>query len=380
MPKYTEVENASRLSAIIETAIDGIITIDERGTIETMNPAASAIFGYEEGEVLGQNINVLMPEPYHSEHDEYLDRYHNTGHAQIIGIGREVTGKKKDGTIFPFRLAISEVNLEGRKIFTGIVHDLTHQKQSEERLRRYAADLERSNRELQDFAYISSHDLQEPLRKIQAFGSRIQSKEADKLSDQGQEYLSRMLNASRRMSRLINDLLGFSRLSTKALPFEQVDLNKILKEVISDLEIRIERTQAIVEVGDLPVVEADPTQMRQLFQNLIANALKFHKEGERPRVEVSGRFLNGHSPDATPGDHILEVRVKDNGIGFDVKYLDRIFKIFQRLEGRKYEGSGMGLAICKKITNRHGGDITAESANGKGTTFVVTLSRRQTEQ
>jgi two-component system, LuxR family, sensor kinase FixL len=369
-------ESESRINSIIQTAVDGIITIDTRGVIEMINPSACKLFGYDASEVLGRKINMLMPEPDRSLHDNYMHHYHETGEQRIIGIGREVSGLKKDGTIFPLYLSISEVQLADRKVYTGFIHDITRQKVSEERLRRYAAELERSNRELQDFAYVSSHDLQEPLRKIQAFGDRLKMKEYENLSEQGKDYVDRMLNAANRMQNLINDLLTFSRVTSKAKPFVQTDLNQIAQDVLSDLEIAIERSHAKVEVSTLPVIQAEPTQMRQLLQNLISNAIKFRKDEESPVVKVYAKELQMQAHlTATPGDEMVELHVEDNGIGFDEKYLDRIFNIFQRLEGQKYEGSGIGLAICRKIAIRHGGDITAKSKPGEGTHFIVTLSR-----
>ena len=374
-------ESENKINAIIHAAVDGIITIDKRGIMEMVNPSAARLFGYEAGELLGQSVNVLMPEPDRSNHDGYMAHYHQTGQRRIIGIGREVTGKRKDGTIFPFFLSISEVKLADRTVYTGFVHDITQQKLNEERLRRYAAELERSNLELQDFAYVSSHDLQEPLRKIQAFGDRLKTKDQQNLSEQGKDYLDRMMNAASRMQNLINDLLSFSRVTTKAKPFVPVDLNQVLTEVLSDLEIAIERTQAEIIRSPLPVIEAEPTQMRQLFQNLISNSIKFRKENEKPIINIYAKHIQKKAHlTATPGDEVTDIYVEDNGIGFDEKYLDRIFNIFQRLEGHKYEGSGIGLAICRKIAIRHGGDITAKSQPGVGTRFIITLALKQPQE
>jgi two-component system sensor kinase FixL len=371
-------ESENRINSIIQAAVDGIITIDSFGTMEMVNPSAAKLFGYEMEELLGKSINMLMPEPDKSQHDGYMHNYEATGRKRIIGIGREVTGLRKDGTQFPFFLSVNEVQAEGKRIYTGFVHDITQQKLNEERLRRYAAELERSNMELQDFAYVSSHDLQEPLRKIQAFGDRLLLKERDNLSEQGKDYVDRMLNAASRMQNLINDLLAFSRLTTQSKPFVKVNLDTILSEVLSDLEITIENTHAEIIRSPLPEIEAEPTQMRQLFQNLISNAIKFRKENENPVINIYARHHQKKAHlTATPGDEITQIYIEDNGIGFDEKYLDRIFNIFQRLEGQKYEGSGIGLAVCRKIAIRHGGDITANSKPGVGTRFIITLALKQ---
>ena len=228
--------------------------------------------------------------------------------------------------------------------------------------------LEESNRELQEFAYVSSHDLQEPLRKIQAFGDRLNRSSNDALSEKGKDYLARMLNAAERAQILINDLLSFSRVTTKAKPFTRVDLAEVLAGVLSDLEIRIEQTGATVDVDPLPVICADALQMRQILQNLIGNALKFQKPGVPPVVQVQAR-LYSQGP-----EEYCEIKIVDNGIGFEQKYVDRIFGIFERLHGRKeYQGSGIGLAICRKIADRHGGSLTAQSEAGQGATFILTL-------
>ena len=245
-------------------------------------------------------------------------------------------------------------------------------------------ELERSNRELQDFAFVASHDLQEPLRKIQAFGDRLRKVQAPKFDDQGRDYLDRMHNAAGRMHTLINDLLTFSRVTTKAQPFAPTDLNKIAADVVSDLEARIEETDAKVDVEDLPAIEADELQMRQLFQNLIANGLKFRRPDVRPEVTVSAEATAGkaaeNDTDAAEAE-MVKIYVKDNGIGFDEKYLDRIFTPFQRLHGRnEYEGTGIGLAVCRKIVERHGGMLTARSAPGEGSTFIATLPAAQSKE
>jgi PAS domain S-box-containing protein len=240
---------------------------------------------------------------------------------------------------------------------------------------RQRQELARSNDELEKFAHIASHDLQEPLRKIQAFGDRLKTKYHETLTDQGRDYLERMQNAASRMQALIDDLLTLSRITTKAQPFVPVDLAQIVQDVLSDLEVRIEETNAQVDVGLLPTIAADPLQMHQLLQNLISNALKFSAKGELPQVKIYSQLLTSEEKPALGNAAMLcQIFVEDSGIGFDEKYLDRIFNIFQRLHGRsEYEGTGIGLAICRKIAERHGGTITAKSTPGNGATFIVTL-------
>ncbi|PLZ26527.1 PAS domain-containing protein [Fischerella thermalis] len=236
---------------------------------------------------------------------------------------------------------------------------------------RQRQELSRSNEELQEFAFVASHDLQEPLRKIKTFGDRLKASCGDVLNEQGRDYLERMQNAARRMQTLIEDLLTLSRVTTRAQPFVAVDILQVTQEVLSDLEISIQQTGATIEIGELPVIDADPLQMRQLLQNLIGNALKFHRKEIQPVVKIYSKILYD-SEHVSPEQ--CQIIVEDNGIGFNEKYLDRIFNVFQRLHGRsEYDGTGIGLAICRKIVERHQGSITAKSEPGRGAKFIVTL-------
>lgn len=241
---------------------------------------------------------------------------------------------------------------------------------------RQREELARSNAELQQFASIASHDLQEPLRKIQAFGNRLKTTYSDTLTEQGHDYLERMQNAAHRMQVLIDDLLTLSRITTRTQPFVKVNLAQVTQEVLSDLELLIQQTGGRVEVGSLPTIDGEPLQMRQLIQNLIGNALKFHQDQKPPVVKIYSKILEQERRliEDSPVVEVCQLTVEDNGIGFDEKYLDRIFNVFQRLHSRsEYAGTGVGLAICRKIAERHGGSITAHSVLGRGATFIVTL-------
>jgi len=240
--------------------------------------------------------------------------------------------------------------------------------------RRVEEELARSNRELEQFGYSASHDLQEPLRKIIAFSDRVAVRCKDQLDEKYLDYLARVQSAAMRMQALIDGLLAYSRVTTKAKPFESVDLSATIEGVLQDLELRISDTGGEVRVRDLPTLDAEPMQMRQLLQNLIGNALKFQREGVPPLIDVSGESIpaSGENPE------MCRITVGDNGIGFEPKFADRIFQVFQRLHGRgTYEGTGIGLALCKKIVDRHGGAIVADSKPGEGTVFTVTLPKRQ---
>jgi two-component system sensor kinase FixL len=360
-------ESEGRLRAIVETAVDGIITIDADGRVTSFNPSAVRLFGYEPDEVIGRNVKMLMPDPYHDEHDSYLKNYRDTGVKRIIGIGREVVGRRKDGTRFPMDLAVSETVLGGgRRVFTGIVRDITERKAAEAALTRQAEELARSNVELERFAYVAAHDLQEPMRTVQSFGQLLRRACGDALPADAREYLDFISGGVRRMQALIHDLLAYSRVSSQGAAFAAADCADICARVLENLTASVRASGAEVVVGPLPVVVGDATQLGQVFQNLLVNAIKFHGPSA-PRVRVS----------AAEAPHEWVFSVADNGIGIAPEYFDRIFVIFQRLHTiEEYGGTGIGLAICKKIVERHGGRIWVESAVGAGSTFHFSIPKR----
>lgn len=260
---------------------------------------------------------------------------------------------------------VAERTSQLRVMNDGLRTEIKKRRQTEATIRKSALELERSNQELENFAYVSSHDLQEPLRKIQAFGDLLKDEHAAELGE-GLEYLVRMQRAARRMSTLIEDLLAFSRVTSKPAVVKRVDLSRIVHEVVSDLETQINKENGCVEVGQMPEVYSDQTHMRQLFQNLISNGLKFHKPGVSPVVRVSYSETKLY--------HVI--RVKDNGIGIDERYIEKVFAVFQRLNTRQsYEGNGIGLAVCRKIVERYGGTISIQSKSGEGTTFTIRLPK-----
>lgn len=255
--------------------------------------------------------------------------------------------------------------------------EISQRKLAEEELRKTLDELRCSNRDLEQFAYVASHDLQEPLRKVIAFGSLLEDEYADKLEDEGRLYVHNMEDASQRMQRLISDLLKYSRVTTRGERFVPVEMNDTVQGVLSDLEERIRETEGTVDVAELPVIDADPMQMRQLMQNLVGNAFKFHREGENPHVKV---YVE--KPPSLDGDGVLcaHMVVEDNGIGIDEKYVERIFGVFQRLHGRyEYAGSGIGLAVCRRIAERHGGTVVVRSKQNEGAKFIVSLPVKHTE-
>ena len=261
----------------------------------------------------------------------------------------------------------------------GTVIDITDRKMYETQLEQYTAELKRSNEDLEQFAYVASHDLQEPLRKIRAFGDRLLNRYKSQLEGPGEDYIKRMQSASTRMQTLIEDLLTFSRVSRSSESFQALDMNQIMTEVRDDLDIRIKLEAAHLKIGKIPSVIGEKMQIKRLFQNLINNALKFHKLNEAPVVEVSGAILKHHElrrefAITMPEASYVLIIVKDNGIGFNERFTEKIFNIFQRLHGRTdYEGTGIGLAICRKIVTNHRGYITARSQENVGSEFIVIL-------
>lgn len=235
-------------------------------------------------------------------------------------------------------------------------------------------ELSRSNRELEEFAFVASHDLQEPLRKIQAFSDRLETMFKDELGEKGMDYIGRMKNAAQRMSNLINDLLEFSRITTRGKEFADTDLNEVIGDILSDLEIAIKECDAKIDIDKLPIIQADKSQMHQLFLNILSNAVKFRCPDKTPHITIS--FQEQDTFSDIYNEHLAfnVISIKDNGIGFSQDYADKIFVPFQRLHGRsQYKGTGIGLSVCRRIIERHGGTITAQSKEGEGATFIITL-------
>jgi len=348
-----------RYELILNSAGEGICGLDVEGKATFVNPTVAKLTGWPVDELIGKG-----------EQEIFVSNGQQTDNLSPD----ERVLYRKDGTRFPVEFIKTSINENGRVVGSVVVFkDITERKQVQDSLARKAAELARSNSELEQFAFVASHDLQEPLRKIQAFGDRLKVKCQPIQAPDIQDYLERMQSAAARMRNLINDLLAFSRVIRSSEPFVTVDLNEITKEVLGDLEVRIEKSGAKVEIEELPKIDADPMQMRQLMLNLLSNALKFQPTGASPIIKISATTFTPLSREAQ-----CELRVQDNGIGFDEKYMDKIFAVFQRLHGRtEYEGTGVGLAVCRRIIDRHHGTITARSQPEKGATFIVTLPVKQ---
>jgi PAS domain S-box-containing protein len=356
-----EQQSKNRLASIVESSEDAILGLSLKGNIENWNDGAVRSYGYSKEEAFNKNVSIIFPNDNLGEIDVLLGRIKNGEHINHF----ETIRKKKDGSLIYVSQAISPIKDYENKVIgvSSIERDISEKKISEEKLNNVLLELERSNKELEQFAYITSHDLQEPLRTIISYSQLTQEIYADKLDEKGKQFLNYASEGAQRMQNLINDLLEYSRIEKAGTTFEPTVCNEIVKTAITNLNLSISESKAEVICDDLPIVMGDKIQLIQLFQNLIGNAIKYRGKLS-PKI-----FIN-----ATKKENIWFFSVKDNGIGFNSEYAEQIFLIFQRLHSRKtYKGSGIGLALCKRIVERHGGTIWAESEPEKGSIFNFTI-------
>lgn len=363
-----------KMNVVLSNAVEGISQVDSNGTYCYMNDAYAKMVGYGEGDLLSEPWQSIFLPEHKNQLENAIEHVQTAGRAEL-----DVRAVRKDMVVFNVHiLLIRELTADGA--FAGFycfIKDITEQVKSQE-LKIIASSLERSNKELDDFASVVSHDLQEPLRKIKSFGDLLKLKCTGSLTDEGKDYVNRMQNASTRMQALIDGLLKYAQVTGIRHPFKLVDLCSIAKDVICNLEVSVSKTRAKIEFDGLPTIEADPMQMNRLFQNLISNALKFQKAGTVPHITISSRILK--IKDRSNGKWINEYDISfvDNGVGFDDRNAHYLFAIFRRLkEHSDYEGNGIGLAICRKIVESHCGRISAKGRPGEGATFTVTLPEKQ---
>lgn len=362
---YTQqvLEREEKLKQLIASAPDAIIVVNENDVINIWNPKAEEIFGWKAGEVLGSPLcETIIPESQHTAYSRGMQRLLHNG-DNILNRTIEVTAVKKDGSQLVVSMTISKAVLPQGPLFVSFLRDITAQKQNEWELEQQRIQLQRTNHELEQYAWVTSHDLKEPLRKIRTFSDMLLNMQGTALQDDAVNKLKKIHDSAVRMDSLIEAILLYSH-SSPDQAFEPVDLNETLGEVFSDLEIAISNKNATIEMKDLPLVRGIPFQLRQLFQNLISNALKYSKPSVAPVIHVQS---------AKQGKY-YRITVTDNGIGFKEEFASKIFQVFQRLVGKhEYEGTGIGLALCKKIAENHGGSIKAYSKEGVGSSFEVML-------
>ena len=354
-----------RFRATVEAAPVGMVMIDQSGEILLVNAALERLFGYTREELLGQEIEILVPENARGDHPGHRTGFFADPTQRPMGAGRDLCGRHKSGAEIPVELGLTPINTESGIVALGTVVDLTASRNDAERIRNSNQALARSNSELEQFAYVASHDLQEPLRKIASYCQLLKEEQAEKLDDEGREYLDVAIDGSKRLLTLVRDLLSLSRVTTRGKPLAPISVHESLQEAMGNLELAIQERDAHVTADPLPNAMADQSQLTLLFQNLIGNAMKY----------CTARVPMVHIGVCDTGSQ-FEFSVQDNGIGIEPQYKDRVFQIFQRLHNRReYSGTGIGLALCRRIVERFGGEIWLESTPGRGSTFYFTLNK-----
>ncbi len=359
-------ESPARVRSVVDNALDGIVTVDELGTVREFNPAAEGMFDLSAAEAIGRNIKLLMPEPDRGRHDAYIDAYVNTGRKHIIGSRRRVEGQRRGGTVFPIDLAVSEMLLGERRLFVGIIHDATERVRAETEIQQRSADLEATIAELETFSYSVSHDLRAPLQSMVGFSEELLERHTETLSEDGIDYLQRIHAAGLDMGHLIDGLLGLSRATRGTLATEEIDLSALAQSVVDALMERDPSRLTSVEIEPNLLAHTDPRLIRSVLENLLGNAWKFTSKRPRDaRIRVGAREENGATA----------YFVEDNGVGLDMAYADSLFTPFRRLHSQEgFPGAGIGLATVDRIVQRHGGRVWVQAEPGEGATFYFTLN------
>jgi PAS domain S-box-containing protein len=356
-------KSETRFRGLLDSAPDAMVITTGDGRIVLVNHQVEEMFGYQRHELLDLPVEVLIPERFRAAHTSHRAHYAHDPQSRPMGAGLELYGRRKDGSEFPVEISLSPLVSDEGVLVSSAIRDVTERKQTEDALKRSWADLARSNAELEQFAYIASHDLQEPLRAVSGCVQLLQQRYQGQLDARADELIAHAVDGSTRMQTLIRDLLAYARVSTRGRGLEPTDCVTVVKQSLSNLATAIQESEGVVTYEALPTVVADPTQLLQVFQNLIGNAVKYRAE-RPPEVHIGVEQRTGE----------WEFAVCDNGIGIDPQYFERIFGIFQRLHTRtEYPGTGIGLALCKKIIECHGGRIWVASQPGKGSTFFFTI-------
>ena len=365
------------IDIIMDTVLDGLIVIDAQGAIHSFNKAAASIFQYQPEEVLGKNVKLLMPQPYHGEHDQYLTNYLESGEKKIIGIGRKVSARRKDGSVFPMELGVNEMRVDGERLFVGTIRDISERVAAEQAMAKHINMLSRSNQELDDFAYIASHDLKEPLRGISNNALFLEEDYGELIGGDGRRRLERMQYLCKRLDNLVDELLYYSRLGRQELAVQPCNLNEVIHDIGLLMETTLTKAHAEVSIhGAMPTIICDKPRITEVFRNLITNAIKYNDKPKKI-VEVGHIEAAAQHPQAQPAQAVYYV--KDNGIGIAPHFYQDIFRIFKRLndESDAVKGTGVGLTFVKKIIERHNGKIWLESTMGEGSTFYFTLNTQE---
>jgi len=364
------LSSEARMRSFLEAAAQGFLAIGADGRILLVNRRIEEMFGYRREELIGQDVEILLPERYRGSHVLHRREFFQEPRIRDMGPGMDLAARRKDGTEFPVEVGLSYTPGENGVIALGVVNDITERKRHEDQLSRAHAELRaseatlrRANAELEQFASLASHDMQEPLRMITGYLDLLQRRYADQLDPDAREFIRYAVEGSQRMKNLIRDVLSLSRAGTRPLSKRRIAAQEVLGSALANLNTAISERRAVITASDLPQIVADPGLLAQVFQNLIANAIKFTRN-ETPRVHISA--------ERRAGEWLFSVR--DNGIGIDPAHRERVFRIFERLDAsEEFPGSGVGLAICQKIIERHGGRIWVDSAPGQGSVFHFTI-------
>ncbi len=356
----TDRKNAeAKFQQLLESAPDAIVGIGRDGAIVLVNAQTEMLFGYARDALIGERVEKLVPARYHGAHGGHRSGYFHDPRTRPMGAGLDLYGLRSDGTEFPAEISLSSIQTEDGLLATAAIRDITDRKNAERDLARHAAELQRSNVELSQYAYVASHDLQEPLRMVVAYTDRLSEHLAGRLGAREREWAGYVVEGATRMQSLIEGLLEFSRVRPEEAEFTAVDCEVVLRRTLANLRAAAQDSGARITHDVLPTISADPLQLLQLFQNLVGNALKFR--GDAPPVVHIGCVREGTD---------WHFSVSDNGIGIAAADTDRIFVLFQRLHSKdEYSGAGIGLALCKKIVDAHGGRIWVQSAASSGATF-----------
>lgn len=365
---HATAQAQKRMTSIFESAPNGMLVVNREGIITQANSMVASIFRCEASDLVGRSVESLVPNEFREHHKVDREAFQAHPAKRKMGARRDLYGARFDGSYVPLEVGLHPVELESGTEIVAAVVDISDRKDYEKRIHERNEALELSNRELQDFAFIASHDLREPLRKIISFSTLLQEGAYGEFNEEGKEFSGYIVNAAERMRDLLSDLLAYSRVTSRANPFKPLHLNPLLDEVLEDLQLMVEESKADIEIAEaLPEVIADPVQIRQLFQNLISNSLKYRDAERTPRISITG----------SEDEDFVYLQVKDNGIGFAQEFSEQIFDVFKRLHDKQsYSGTGMGLAICRKIVVRHGGSIAARSQEGQGTTMNIELPKQ----
>lgn len=368
----TSEQVKQRLQSIFESAPNGMIVVARDGTILQANSMAHSIFHYDVGELPGKRVEQLVPKDSRKPHQSNREHYVGSPTKRMMGDRRDLSGLCADGKTVPVEIGLNPVTGSDEGEVVASIVDVSERRNYEKRIEQRSEALERSNRELKEFAFIASHDLREPLRKIISFSRLLLSKDYGNFTGEGETFANYVVDAAERMRELLDSLLSYSRVTSRGGVFVLTDMNEVVREVLSDLQFTIEESHARFDISTLDHLTVDPSQMWQLLQNIISNALKYRRPDQPPHIRIYGEPVNGDR---------YRITIEDNGIGFENQYQEQVFEVFKRLHGRdRYPGTGMGLAICRKIVDRHQGVIRAESKPGEGSRFIIELPTHPTPE